>query len=96
VNDWRFSCEFALKRAGEKDLGAVAAREGILGLPLSVSGKKAQRVYDTALMARTVRNNLSTRKNGKPLPEGSTGHRDIDKALAALARTHEGLAVVSR
>jgi hypothetical protein len=86
MNDWRQACEFAVRRAKSKDLGATAARDGILGLPLSiVPNKAASRVYHAAKAERDkYLAILASRKRGRTLNEGTTGHADIDAFFAEM------------
>jgi hypothetical protein len=91
VNAWRFEIERAVKRSMSMDFGARAAAEGILGLPLSVQGTKAERVYERASTARRVRNHQLQAKNQRMLNVGTTGHPDLDKALRKNLETFIGV-----
>jgi hypothetical protein len=77
--DWRYEVEVALRRAKKSDLGATAAREGILGLPLTVCGTKASRVYQKASDARSARNAALKSRGKSPLVPGRTNYPDLDQ-----------------
>jgi hypothetical protein len=59
----------------------VAAREGILGLPLTVQGKTALRVYKAASDARKARNEALASRGKQIIKMGSTGFGDLDQKL---------------
>lgn len=85
MNDWRYEVERAVQRSKEEDLGAVAAREGILGLPLSVDSVKARRVYQVALAARNTRQTQLKGRRKCELQTGTTGFADLDKEFLVTA-----------
>ncbi len=78
---WNDSVEFAIKRASKSDKGAVAAREGILGLPPTQSGETANRCYQAASVARNAYQTARQRRKKPPLAAGTTGNGQWDKAL---------------
>lgn len=78
---WSDAVWFAIRRAKHEDTGAIAAREGILGLPLSQTSSKAQRVYAIATTQREEHNKSRARRNQPPLEPGTTGNGKWDKDL---------------
>ena len=80
--DWRYEVERALQRSKKTDLGATAAREGILGLPITVGGSKAILIYNIAQEARERRQEALRARGKRPMVPGKTNYTDLDQQFA--------------
>jgi hypothetical protein len=86
VSAWSDAVQFAIKRASREDTGAIAGREGILGLPCSQTSEKGLRCYHAAIAHRNEHNTARRRRNKQELPVGSTGNGEWDRALETTAQ----------